>query len=35
MELWYTTTSPFARKVRIAAAELGLADRITLVRVDP
>jgi glutathione S-transferase len=35
MELWYTTTSPFARKVRIAAAELGVADQITLVRVDP
>lgn len=35
MDLWYTTTSPFARKVRIAAAELGLDDRITLVRVDP
>jgi glutathione S-transferase len=35
MELWYTTTSPFARKVRIAAAELGWDDRIRLVRVDP
>lgn len=35
MELWYTTTSPFARKVRVAAAELGLADRLALVRVDP
>lgn len=35
MELWYTTTSPFARKVRITAAELGLATQMTLVRVDP
>jgi glutathione S-transferase len=35
MELWYTTTSPFVRKVRIAAAELGLDGRIGLVRVDP
>jgi glutathione S-transferase len=35
MELWYTTTSPFARKVRIAVAELGLTDQIALVRVDP
>jgi glutathione S-transferase len=35
MDLWYTTTSPFARKVRIAAAELGLDDRVTLVRIDP
>lgn len=35
MELWYATTSPFACKVRIAAAELGLDDQIALVRVDP
>ncbi len=35
MDLWYAPTSPFARKVRIAAAELGLADRIVLVETDP
>jgi len=35
MELWLTPTSPFARKVRIAAAELGLSSRISLVKVDP
>jgi glutathione S-transferase len=35
MELWYTTTSPFVRKVRIAAVELGLDARIALVGVDP
>ncbi|MET0307525.1 MAG: glutathione S-transferase [Sphingomonas sp.] len=35
MKLWYAPTSPFARKVRIAAAELGLADRISLVETDP
>ncbi|PWK86687.1 glutathione S-transferase family protein [Fulvimonas soli] len=35
MQLWYAPTSPFARKVRIAAGELGLAGRIELVRVDP
>jgi glutathione S-transferase len=35
MDLWYTTTSPFARKVRIAAAELGLAERLTLIAVNP
>jgi len=35
MELWYAPTSPFARKVRVAAHELGLADRIRLVAVDP
>lgn len=35
MELWYTTTSPFARKVRICAAELGLTDRLRLIPVDP
>jgi glutathione S-transferase len=35
MQLWYTTTSPFARKVRIAAAEHGLDEQIALVRVDP
>lgn len=35
MRLWYAPTSPFARKVRIAAAELGLADRIALRVTDP
>jgi len=35
MKLWYAPTSPFARKVRIAAHELGLANRIGLLKVDP
>ncbi|MFT3770229.1 MAG: glutathione S-transferase N-terminal domain-containing protein [Minicystis sp.] len=35
MQLWYAPTSPFARKVRIAAGELGLSDRIELVEVNP
>lgn len=35
MELYYAPTSPFARKVRIAAHELGLTARIVLRRVDP
>ena len=35
MQLWYAPTSPFARKVRIAAHELGLAGTIELVEVDP
>jgi len=35
MELWYAPTSPFARKVRVAAHELGVADAIQLVEVDP
>lgn len=35
LELWYAPTSPFTRKVRIAASELGLDDRIILTRVDP
>jgi glutathione S-transferase len=30
MKLWYTPQSPFARKVRIAAMELGFADKIDL-----
>jgi glutathione S-transferase len=33
MKLWYAPASPFARKVRVAALELGLADRIELVEV--
>jgi glutathione S-transferase len=35
MQLWYAPTSPFARKVRIAAHELGLGDRVELVEVNP
>lgn len=31
MKLWYAPASPFARKVRAAAIELGLHDRIELV----
>lgn len=31
MKLWYSPPSPFARKARVAAIELGLADRIELV----
>ncbi len=34
-QLWYAPTSPFARKVRIAAHELGLADALELVEVNP
>jgi glutathione S-transferase len=33
MKLWYAPASPFARKVRVAAIELGLHDRIELVEV--
>jgi len=35
MKLWYAPTSPFARKVRIAAHELGLTNRMGLLKVDP
>ncbi|WP_437730087.1 glutathione S-transferase family protein [Sorangium sp. So ce1335] len=35
MQLWIAFTSPFARKVRIAAHELGLAGEIELVETDP
>jgi glutathione S-transferase len=35
MRLLYTPTSPFVRKVRIAAHELGLADRLTLEYLRP
>jgi len=35
MQLWYARTSPFARKVRVVACELGLHDRIELIEVDP
>jgi len=31
MKLWYSPPSPFARKVRVVATELGLAERIELV----
>jgi glutathione S-transferase len=33
MKLWYSPASPFARKVRVAAIELGLAERIELAEV--
>lgn len=35
MKLFYSTTSPFVRKVRMAAMELGLADDIELVAAGP
>lgn len=35
MKLFYSSTSPFARKVRIAAAEVGLDGDLDLVPVDP
>lgn len=35
MQLWYASTSPFARKVRVAAEELGLTGRLELIEVDP
>lgn len=35
MKLFYAPTSPFARKVRVAAAELSLTDRIELVPINP
>lgn len=34
MQLYYAPPSPFVRKVRVAAYELGLHDKIELVRVD-
>ena len=33
MKLWYSPPSPFARKVRVAAIELGLAGRIEEIRI--
>jgi len=33
MKLWYSPASPFARKVRASAIELGLADRVELVAI--
>jgi len=35
MKLYYADASPFARKVRILAAELGLTDRIEVIAVNP
>ena len=35
MKLYYADASPFARKVRILAAELGLADRIEVIAANP
>lgn len=35
VQLWYASTSPFARKVRIAAHELDLDRRIALVETNP
>lgn len=35
MQLWYAPTSPFARKVRVAVEELGLAAALELVEVNP
>ena len=35
MDLWYAPTSPFARKARVVAHELGLADHLRLIEVDP
>jgi glutathione S-transferase len=35
MKLFYSPASPFARKVRIVAAELGLADQIEVAQISP
>jgi len=35
MKLFYSPTSPFARKVRIVAHEFGLQDQIEFMKVDP
>jgi Glutathione S-transferase len=35
MKLYCSPTSPYARKVRIAVEELGLAPRVQIVMVDP
>ncbi|MFY0533590.1 glutathione S-transferase [Nannocystis pusilla] len=35
MQLFFASTSPFARKVRVVAHELGLWERITMVEIDP
>ena len=34
MRLFYSTASPYARKVRVVAFETGLADRIEVVATD-
>lgn len=34
MKLWYSPASPFARKVRASAIELGLAERIELMEIS-
>ena len=35
MDLYYSKPSPYARKARVVAAELGISDRIRLVEIDP
>jgi glutathione S-transferase len=35
MKLYYSPTSPYARKARIVVIERGIADRVELVAVDP
>jgi glutathione S-transferase len=35
MKLYYSTTSPYVRKVRVVAIEKGLADRVELVAANP
>lgn len=35
MKLFYSPASPFARKVRAAAIELGLSDRLELEIINP
>lgn len=35
MKLFFNQTSPYARKVRVAAHELGIFDRLDLVETDP
>ncbi|WAS90716.1 glutathione S-transferase [Nannocystis punicea] len=35
MQLFFASTSPFARKARIVAHELGLVERIVMVETDP
>ena len=35
MKLFFNQTSPYARKVRVAAHELGIFDRLELVETDP
>lgn len=35
MELWYAPTSPFARKIRVVAHELGLQSGLRLVETNP